>query len=413
MYLCSPLTNIIFQRFGNLFCNYKRKDLLRQEFDTKNNSLQAQLEKARKEFHNASIALGQSLNPVMLKSTQITTYLIKLLASHGKEIRNVMIAVAALTVAVKAHTIIMAVWNGLTKVGAAFQATWTAAQYLSAAAMAALRGQTVRATLAMKAFNRALNASVFGLVATAIAGLTTAITHWVKKSREAREAQVELGKVEEKAAERRKDEEAEIRVLTKIVHDSNISLDERQRALKRLKEIVPGYLADLTKEGELVNDNTEAITNYINAMRQRAVMEIMSEEIREMEKQRIEAERRREDAKAKRDEELVKAGGDTTESVTMWGGGMSGAMVTKLTDYGAAAATVRRLEGELNELIQEQDKIYASYNRKVEENTDILKENAEVRGDCKFRRRCFQRRSRTSRNATAAGTQRNQAVLYR
>lgn len=358
---------------------FEKGTSLQQEFDTKNNNLQAQLEKARKEFHNASIALGQSLNPVMLKSTKLTTYLIKLLASHGKEIRNAMIAVAALTVAVKAHTIIMAVWNGLTKVGAAFQATWTAAQYLSAAAVSALRGQTVRATAEIRLFNRALNASVFGLVATAIAGLTTVITHWVKKAREAREAQVELGKVEEKAAERRKDEEAEIRVLTKIVHDNNISLDERQRALKRLKEIVPGYLADLTKEGELVNDNTEAITNYIKAMRQRAVMEIMSEEIKEMEKQRIEAERRLEDAKAKRDEELVKAGGDTSEQITRWGGGMSGAMVTVLTDYGAAAATVRRLEGELNELIQEQDKVYASYNRKVEENTDILKENAEVK----------------------------------
>lgn len=129
---------------------------LQQEFDTKNNNLQAQLEKASKEFHNASVALGQSLNPVMLKSTKITTNLIRLLASHGKEIRNAMIAVAALTVAVKAHTIIMAVWNGLTKVGAELQATWTAVQYLSAAAVAALRGQTVRAAAAMKLFNGTL-----------------------------------------------------------------------------------------------------------------------------------------------------------------------------------------------------------------------------------------------------------------
>lgn len=261
---------------------------LQEEFETKNNNMQARLEKSRKEFHNVVVELGQSLNPVLLKTTNATSYLIRLLVSHGKEIRNAVIAVAALTVAVKAHTIIMTVWNGLTKVGAALQATWTAAQYLSAAAVAALRGQTVRATLAMKAFNGVLNASVIGIAVAAISALTAALTRHISKVKEARQAKEAELDLDSRIKEDYKESAAEIMTLTKIVNQNNLSIKERRDALARLKELVPDYHASLNEEGRLIDNNTEAIDRYLEKLMEEVRFNAYKDRLSELQKSIVE-----------------------------------------------------------------------------------------------------------------------------
>ena len=261
---------------------------LQQEFDTKNNNLQARLDKAKKEFKNVAIELGQSLNPILLKTTNATTYLIRLLVNHGKEIRNAMIAVAAFTLAIKAHSIAMAVWNGLTKIGAALQATWTAAQYLAAAAMAKLRGQTVRATLAMKAFNGAVNASVIGIAVAALTALTVALTRHIQKVKEARAAkQAELD-IDAKIKDDYKQSASEIMTLTKIVNANNLSLKERKDALARLKELVPDYHASLTEEGLLIDNNTAAIDRYLAKLMEEVKFNAYKERLSDLQKYIVE-----------------------------------------------------------------------------------------------------------------------------
>lgn len=245
-----------------------------EEYNTKNNNLQAQLEKARKEAKNASITLGQSLNPIMLKSTKATTYLIKALAQYGKEIKTVLIVIAALTVAMKAKVIWM-------KVVAAWNATLRTGSLALAAAQALLTGNVTRAAAAWRLMNAAMKASVIGIVTAAVAGLII----WLQRLGKETEKLTELEKFEKKltedVAKATSEEAARVKALKSIVEDSNQAYQERKLALQELKRIVPDYHTDLTEEGILINNNAEALDNYINKMLQAAKAQVLQDRLRE------------------------------------------------------------------------------------------------------------------------------------
>lgn len=245
-----------------------------EEYNTKNNNMQAQLEKARKEFQNASIALGQSLNPIMLKSTKATTYLIKALAQYGKEIKTVLVVIVALTAALKAKTIwlqIVATWNATIKAGS----------LALAAAQALLAGNVTRAAAAWALMNTAMKASVFGVVAAAIAGLVIWIQRLGKETKQLTEYQKFEKQLTEDISKVTSEEAARVKALKSIVEDSNQAYQERKLALQELKRMVPDYHADLTEEGVLINNNTEALDGYIEAMLKAAKTQALQDKLRE------------------------------------------------------------------------------------------------------------------------------------
>lgn len=260
------------QQLANL--EFAKATSLTEEYNTKNDNLQAQLEKARKEYQNASIALGQSLNPIMLKSTKAVTYLIKALANYGKEIKTVLIVIAALTVALKAKVIwlkIVATWNATIKAGS----------LALAAAQALLTGNITRATAAWTMMNTAMKASVFGLVAAAISGLII----WLQRLNKETDNLTKLEKFEkqlhEDVANAVSDEAAKVKALRAILEDSNQSYDDRKKALEELKEIVPEYHANLSEEGVLINNNVDALNKYVDAMLQAAKTQVLQDKLME------------------------------------------------------------------------------------------------------------------------------------
>ena len=58
------------------------------EYNIKNSNLAAELEKARKGFKETALELGERLNPVLLKSTKGTTYLIRSMIELPKWLRE-------------------------------------------------------------------------------------------------------------------------------------------------------------------------------------------------------------------------------------------------------------------------------------------------------------------------------------
>jgi TP901 family phage tail tape measure protein len=245
-----------------------------EEYATKNNNLQAQLEKARKEFKNASIALGQSLNPVMLKSTKAVTYLVKALASYGKEIKAVLITVAALTVAFKLQVI----WQ---KVVVAWNATLKAGKLALSAATALLTGNIQAATAAWAAMSAVMKTTIFGLVAAAISGLVIAIMHLNKETKELTRIQKYEKDLQKEISEVTSEEAARVQALRRIIEDVTTSYDNRKAAIEELREIVPDYHADLTEEGMLINNNVDALDNYVNAMMRMAKAQALQNKLAE------------------------------------------------------------------------------------------------------------------------------------
>lgn len=338
---------------------FEKGTSLQQEFDTKNNNLQAQLEKARKEFQNATIALGQSLNPALLKSTNGLTYMIRALSTYGREIRNALIAVAALTVAVKAHAIAHGIANAAVKTGAALRATGTVVVNASRLAYAKLTGATAAATAAQTALNTAMSASVFGMIALAVTGVTVAITRWVKNSREARAEAQYMEDINKRIADSYSSEAGRVTALSNIIHNNSLAIDTRRRALAELNKLVPGYHASLTEEGKLIDDNTEALDAYLKKLEMTTRSKILEEEYTGATSEVLQAEKLLEQARQAADEALVKAGGDNRETVTKtvpmtFDGQQFEQTLTYTTEYGRAMEEVYKKTVELTKAQEKQ-----------------------------------------------------------
>lgn len=236
------------------------------EYNIMNESMQAKLDKARKKFHDATVQLGQSLNPVLLKSTNALTYLIKALAKYGKEIAAAVIAIGAFVAIMK----IKVIWM---KTVAILNATLKTGTLLLSAAYALLTGNITRATAAWKLLDTAMRTSVIGLALTLFAGLAAVITHWINKTKEATtetvkltKAQEELQKVDKTVSERYVEESSKIHELTGIINNNTFSIYKRRAALEELQRIIPEYHAKLTDEGILINNNTAAIDKYLKRL---------------------------------------------------------------------------------------------------------------------------------------------------
>lgn len=250
-----------------------------REYNIMNESMQAKLEKARKRFKDICIELGEKLNPILLKSTKLTTYIIKALIEYGKELKAAVIAIITFTAVVKAGAIMQATYNVALKATTALMKTYQAIVWAVRLAFFKLIGAQEAATIAQQELNAAMSSNVFGLLVTAVAMATVAIAHFIKKQREAAEAADWERKVEESATKAYAEEAATVTTLTKILESNNVSLESRRKALEELKKIVPGYHADLTEEGKLIHNNTEALTQYIAELKKTARIKARREDI--------------------------------------------------------------------------------------------------------------------------------------
>ena len=99
------------------------------------------------------------------------------------------------------------------------------------------------------------------------------------KTRQLAESQQAIARAHQRATESTAENILVINTLSKRVHDNNVKLSERKKALGRLKQLVPGYLASYTKEGKLINDNTQALTQYIAKLKEKAYVESLKQEM--------------------------------------------------------------------------------------------------------------------------------------
>lgn len=111
------------------------------------------------------------------------------------------------------------------------------------------------------------------LVLAAVVALGAAIYNVTKRTKELSVEQQILDDVTGKATAQIAEEKAKIETLSGIVHDNTKKLQERKTALVALQKIVPDYHAALTAEGNLINDNTDALNRYIDALMKAAKLE--------------------------------------------------------------------------------------------------------------------------------------------
>lgn len=240
-----------------------------KEFTVQNTTVQADLEKKKKIFREHAVELGEKLLPVMGHFHSSTSMAMKALSimidfvqEHGRVLVGVAAGVAAYTVAVKSATAVETAYNAVKKAGIALQTAWNA----------------VTAASPLKWF-----AFVLGLA-------TASFAIFSKRLKETTVLQKTFDDTSKKISEQYMEQKSKINMLNDTLRDESIALSERRKALEELKSIVPGYHASLTDEGRLINDNKEAVENYTKALEKQIQLQVYSEKLQELYRQKMAAE---------------------------------------------------------------------------------------------------------------------------
>ena len=109
-----------------------------------------------------------------------------------------------------------------------------------------------------------------------------------KRADAATVAQKHLNDIQSEASRKTEEERIKIEMLTKRIHDNSLTLQERQDAIVALQKIVPDYTAKLSREGQVYDENTRALTRYLNALKEKALLEGAQSAIKELGKQKAE-----------------------------------------------------------------------------------------------------------------------------
>lgn len=273
------------------------------EFNTANNTAQAQLEKAQKKAHDMAVQLGQQLFPAYMQvvgaGNSFLLFLTKVLpfiASHARQILVVTAVIVAYTAAIKAQTIQTALAAAAHK---AFNATIAAGQAIIGIVKGLglalslmyynMTGNIVKARAAQIALNRTLISNPYAAVAAAVIAVAAAVYLWCTREKQLTQAQkdrIAIKKdslqLEQKANEATANTQSRIYMLTAIIHDNNRKLSDRHAAIKALQRIVPEYNAKISESGRITRENTRAITDYIAELKKKALLEAAQDKVKEL-----------------------------------------------------------------------------------------------------------------------------------
>lgn len=108
-------------------------------------------------------------------------------------------------------------------------------------------------------------------------------------------AQRAVADVNKTAAQAVAGERAELEQLISVARNNNLSLETRQKAIKKLNEVSPEYLSNLSLENINTKEATTALNNYVKSLERRARVTAAQERLVEIERELIEAQQDLED----------------------------------------------------------------------------------------------------------------------
>lgn len=265
---------------------------------------QARLEQARNKMKLAAIDLGEKLNPALAVSTNMLSYVIKILPGlidwiqkWGGTVVTLLVPLATYYATLRLIALHHTSYNKVMRAGIIVKTAYRmatialndalAGDYKAitrlilqmrshniitrtvAASTLVLRAGVEALTLRFSAATKAIRAAwaVLGLnpiaaIATAIAAVAIASYKLTQRTK----AYYDLNKVNEKITEKSNNEyerqSSLIDQLTTKIHNNNLSNSERKKAIEELQAIIPDYNAEIDKEGKIINENTEALDRY-------------------------------------------------------------------------------------------------------------------------------------------------------
>lgn len=182
------------------------------------------------------------------------------------------------------------VYNLVQKAKVFWDTTARAATLLYAAAKALLTGNTVRATVAMRAFNIATKANLIGVLVAVITAVVTAMVMFSDSIDEAAEKQKELNAINKESEKGIISQKNELNQLLIIAKDETLSKEKRAEAIKKLNALSPQYLGNLTLENIRTQEATNAVKAYTDALLRNSRIKVLNKKLEEIQEKIIETE---------------------------------------------------------------------------------------------------------------------------
>ena len=290
------------------------------EFNVQNNTVQAQLDKAKQRFEDITVELGEQLIPAtryaistLSVGVRVLSTLITFTVTHAKQLAVIGSAIAVCTALWYKETIAIKLKAAATTYAAAVDKAYIATTTLLRAAMVALQASWAYLTKGVQGYIVVMRAArlasltnpwaalatVLTVVGVAVYGAVKAFTSYneamrnstqeAKNNRAVAEAQASLAK---KVSDATLDERNKVDMLNKVIHSNAYTVDERRQAIVAMQKLVPEYHASISKEGKLYNDNQIAIQNYIKELDNAAMAEAIYERKVEINKKKLELKRK-------------------------------------------------------------------------------------------------------------------------
>lgn len=257
------------------------------EFETQNESVQAQLDKASKKFLDLSIELGQKLYPAARYCISAASLGVRALSTLVDFVKDYWRILIVLTAAIVTYTAVskakliaekaQMAWLNIMilreKAHLVLVGLKTSALKTMAIVQMALTREIKLTTAAQMLWNKVLLANPITAVIAVVAGLTAAIVTLSKETSTAEQAQRDYNDAVTDANKQAAEEEASIMRLVSAIQSNTTAESDRKAALEELNgKLMREHLGNITEEAVRTGQATRQIQSYIDMMKKKIVI---------------------------------------------------------------------------------------------------------------------------------------------
>lgn len=266
------------------------------EFETQNESVQAQLDKASKKFLDLSIELGQKLYPAARYCISAASLGVRALSTLVDFVKDYWRILIVLTAAIVTYTAV----SKAKLIAEKAQMAWlnimilrekahlvliglkTSALKTMAIVQMALTREIKLTTAAQMLWNKVLLANPITAVIAVVAGLTAAIVTLSKETSTAEQAQRDYNDAVTDANKQAAEEEASIMRLVSAIQSNTTAESGRKAALEELNgKLMREHLGNITEEAVRTGQATRQIQSYIDMMKKKIVIDGLQKKLAE------------------------------------------------------------------------------------------------------------------------------------
>lgn len=240
---------------------FRQGTSITEEFNIQNTTVQAGLEKAKKQFNDLRVELGEKLLPIARYGMTTASAVIKILSELANFIGKFKYTIAILSTTIAYLVLKKEADVAVTKLGVFWNTK--------------LAGAVEKLLVVMKK-------NPWTALATGALLAVGAIADLVTKSKEAAEATDKLNRVRTEAAKKYGEEKSKLDLLLVTARNENASLVNRKKAIDELNRIIPNYNGQLNETTKKYVENKKALDKYLQSLAKKFELEGAGEMLKDI-----------------------------------------------------------------------------------------------------------------------------------